>query len=84
MSDWATMDSAPKDKIVVDGKECDHIINLFCPGVSPATRGVLQGYWDTRLKGWILNSYGQTQPTVLYPSRWCEVEMPPAKDQPAT
>lgn len=80
MSDWATMDTAPKDKIVVDGKECDQIINMFCPGVSPGSRGVLQGYWDARLKAWCLTSYGAVQPTVLFPSRWCAVESPPTKE----
>lgn len=66
---WSTMDNCPRDRMV----------NMFCPGVSPATKGVLQGLWNDRLQVWTLNPYGTTQFITLFPSRWCEIEEPPAK-----
>lgn len=67
--DWQPMDTAKQD---------GSMMNLFCPGVSDPTKGVLQGCWNARLGVWILNPYGSTQFTTLFPSRWCPIEAPPA------
>lgn len=69
MADWQTIDSARKD---------GSIMNLFCPGACGATKDVLQGCWNDRLKNWILNPYGSTMFTTLFPTKWCELEAPPA------
>lgn len=69
---WATMDTAPKDQM----------INLYCPGVSAPTKGVLQGQWDSKNSRWALNPYGTNQTPTLYPSRWCGIEAPPADVTP--
>lgn len=67
MADWATMDTAPVDRIV----------QLYCPGACSPTRDVLQGCWNTRLGIWTLNPYGTTQFTALNPTRWAELDAPP-------
>ena len=65
---WQAMDSAKQD---------GSMMQLYCPGISPNTNGVLQGYWDKRLNVWALNPYGTVQPVALYPSMWADLTSPP-------
>lgn len=65
---WQPILSAPQDRM----------LQLFCPGISSPTKGVLQGQWNARLKVWVLNPYGSTQFTTLFPTQWCELTTPPA------
>lgn len=69
MADWPTIESAPQDGTM---------LNLYCPGISSPTGGVLQGSFDTRLRNWTLNPYGTTSFTTLFPTHWCSIETPPA------
>lgn len=68
MAEWQTMETAPKDRIV----------QFFCPGACEASKNILQGIWNDRLGIWTLNPYGTAQFTTLYPSRWAEIDDPPA------
>jgi hypothetical protein len=63
------MDSCPKD----------HPVLMFCPGACEKSKNILMGEWLERLQIWELMSYGTTQPTTLYPSRWAEIPAPPAE-----
>lgn len=66
-TEWQPAADAPKDRM----------INLYCPGVSTPTQGVLQGMWDNRNNRWMLNPYGTAQAPTLYPSMWCDLLPPP-------
>lgn len=65
---WQGMDTAKKD---------GSMMMLFCPGISPDTKGILMGGWDARLAVWTLLPYGSAQPTTLYPSRWADIPAGP-------
>lgn len=66
--DWTPIASAPQD---------GSMIEVFCAGISPPTKGVLQGCWNIRLGQWILNPYGTTQFTTLFPTMWRSIRPPP-------
>lgn len=68
---WRVLTEADKDKLMLE---------LFCPGMSAPTKGVLQGQWNKRLNNWVLNPFGTVQFTTLFPSRCREIGPPPTDE----
>lgn len=62
---------------ITDADKSSPMLELFCPGMCPPTKGVLQGCWNARLKNWIYNPFGSTSFTTLFPSRCRDIEPPP-------
>lgn len=78
MSDWPTLDTAPKDKKIL----------LLCPwtdspdgtGAHPDAKtnhGRVVGWWSASQKAWVAGLPGGPE-HVVYPSRWTELVDGPA------
>ena len=78
MSDWRSLDAAPKDKKLL----------LFCPWVdSPDGKGAhaeakinnhrIVGWWSEDMTHWV-SAYPGAAPFKVYPSRWTDLPDEPA------